>query len=195
MGVQDCLSCLGAGRHRCSSCLGGAGMAKVAPDQRAWQGRHRRTRRDPSGSTHSVHLRPVLHGFAGVLCMAMGAFFLGFLTVGPFIPGLYDDFHAGDVWALLPGYGLGLVCVRIGIRQFRNGAQVSGHKLTLRNELAGHPRHVPALGFTPLVQSLARHASQRTCPRVPGETAGSLTRSGSLRFAPSVSACHALNVQ
>jgi hypothetical protein len=38
------------------------------------------------------------------------------------------------------------------------------------------PRYVPALGFTPLAQSLARHASQRTRPRVPGETTGSLMR-------------------
>ena len=55
-------------------------------------------------------------------------------------------------------------------------------------QLAGHPRHVPALGFTPLAQRLARHIGHRTHPRVPGETAGSLARSGSLRFAPSVSA-------
>jgi hypothetical protein len=195
MRVQDCPSCLGTGRQRCSSCLGGAAMAKVAPEQQALHGRHRPPRRDPSRSTHRVHLRPVSHEFVGVLCMAVGAFFLGFPTVGLFIPGLYNDFHAGDVWTLLLSYGLGLVCVWIGIRQFRNGAQASGHKVTIRNELAGHPRHVPALGFTPLAQSLARHASQRTRPRLPGETAGSLTRSGSLRFAPPVSACHALNAQ
>ena len=77
----------------------------------------------------------------------------------------------------------------------RNGAQVSGHKLTIRNELAGHPQHVPALGFVPLAQSLARHPNQCTCPRALEETARSLTRSGSLRFAPSVSACHAVNMQ
>lgn len=159
MGVQDCLSCRGTGRHGCSSRPGGAGTAKAAPGKRALQGRHRRLRRDPSGSTHTVHFRHVLHELAGALCLAIDAFFLGFPTSGPFIPGYYDDFHAGE-------------CV--------DGAQVIGDKLTIRNELAGHPRHFPALGFTPLAQSLVRHASKRTCPRVPGETAGRLTRSGSL---------------
>jgi hypothetical protein len=180
MRVQDCPSCLGTGRQRCSSCLGGAAMAKVTPGQQAWHGRHRRTRRYPSRSTHRVHLRPVSHEFVGVLCMAMGAFFLGFPAVGLFIPGLYNDFHAGDVWTLLLSYGLGLVCVWIGIRQFRNGAQVSGHKVTIRNELAGRPLHVPALGFTPLAQSLARHASQHTRPRLRGDS----QVAGALRFAP-----------
>jgi hypothetical protein len=182
MGVQDCPSCLGTGRNRCSSCLEGA-MANVASEQRALHRRHRRPLRHPSGSTHSVHLSSVSHGFVGVLCVAMGAFFLGFPTVGLFIPGFYDDFHAGEVWRLLLGYGSGLVFVWIGIRQFRGGAQVSGDKLTIRNELAGHPRHVPALGFTPLAQSLARHASQTHASSRTRGTAGSLTRSGSfLRF-------------
>ena len=155
-------------------------MAGQGPDQRALQGRHRRPRRDPSGSIQRVHLLPVLRELASVLCMAMGAFFLGFPAAGLFVPGLYDNFHAGDVWTLLLSYGSGLACVWIGIRQFRNGAQASGRKLMIRNELAGHLRHVPALGFTPPAQNLARHASQRTRPGVLGETAGSLTRSGSL---------------
>lgn len=103
---------------------GRAAMAKVTPEQGALHGRHRRPRRDGSESTHKVHLHSVLRGFVGVLCVAMGALFLGFPTVGLFIPGL---------------------------GQFRNEAQVSGHKLTIRNDLAGHPRHVPALGFTPLI--------------------------------------------
>ena len=62
-------------------------------------------------------------------------------------------------------------------------------------EFACHPRHVPALGFPPLTQSLACHIGQRTRPRVPGETAGSLARSGSLRFAPSQSLSHAVTVR
>jgi hypothetical protein len=132
-------------------------MANVAPEQRVLTGRHRRPRRDRSGSTHSVHLRPVLHEFVGVL-----------------------------------GYGSGLVCGWIGIRQFRSGAQVSGDKLTIRNELAGHPRHVPALGFTLLAQSLARHASQT---HVSSRTRGNSRVADALRFAPPVLACHALNVQ
>jgi hypothetical protein len=33
------------------------------------------------------------------------------------------------------GVLVALVCAWIGIRQFRNGAQVSGHKLTIRNEI------------------------------------------------------------
>jgi hypothetical protein len=100
-------------------------MVNVAPEQRAWQGRHRRPRRDRSGSTHSVHFRPVLREFVGVLCMAMGAFFLGFPTVSLFISGFYDYFHARDVRTLLLGYGLGLVCVWIGIRQFRSQTHAS----------------------------------------------------------------------
>jgi hypothetical protein len=131
-------------------------MANVAPEQRALTGRHRRLRRDRSGSTHSVHLRPVLHEFVGVL-----------------------------------GYGSGLG-VWIGIRQFRSGAQVNGDKQTIRNELAGHPRHLPALGFTLLAQSLARHASQT---HASSRTRGNSRVADALRFAPPVLACHALKGQ
>jgi hypothetical protein len=87
------------------------------------------------GTTHTFHLRPGLHGFTGVLCLAIAAFFLVFPIVGLFVPGFYKDFHAGDVWGILGAGALVLGCVWIGIRQFRNGAQVSGHKLTIRNEL------------------------------------------------------------
>ena len=50
-------------------------------------------------------------------------------------PGFYNDFHAGDVGWLLLGAGGGLVFAWMGVRQFRNGAKVSGRKLTIRNEL------------------------------------------------------------
>ena len=110
-------------------------MAKVAPEQQALQGRHRRPRRDPAGETHAFHLRPVFHGFVGVLCLALSGVFTGGPIAGLFIPGFYHDVHAGDVrWIFLISCG-GLVCAWIGIRQFRNGVQVTGHKLTIRNEL------------------------------------------------------------
>ncbi|HEV2253082.1 MAG TPA: hypothetical protein VGS06_07805, partial [Streptosporangiaceae bacterium] len=73
-------------------------MAKVAPEQQALQGRHRRPRRDPPGETHAFHLRPVFHGFVGVLCLAMSGVFIVWPIVGLFIPGFYNDVHAGDVW-------------------------------------------------------------------------------------------------
>ena len=87
------------------------------------------------GTTHTFHLRPVIHGFVGVLCMAIAAFFLVFPIVGLFIPGFYNGFHAGDVWEILGIGALVLGSAWLGIRQFRNGAQVCGHKLTIRNEL------------------------------------------------------------
>ncbi len=42
-------------------------MAKVTPEQQVLPGRHRRPRRDPPGTVHTFHLRPVLRGFAGGL--------------------------------------------------------------------------------------------------------------------------------
>ncbi len=111
-------------------------MVKVAPEQQALHGRHRRPRRDPPGTVHTFHLRPVLHGSVGGLSVAMGAFFLGFPIYGLFTPGFYKGSSAWETaGTLLLGCGVGLVCAWIGIRQFRNGAQVSGHKLTIRNEL------------------------------------------------------------
>jgi hypothetical protein len=110
-------------------------MAKVAPEQQALHGRDRRPRRDPSGKTQTFHLRPVFHGFAGVLGVAIGAFFIGFPIYGLFTPGFYSDFHTRDVWLMLLIGGGALVFAWMGIRQFRNGAQVSGHELTIRNEL------------------------------------------------------------
>jgi hypothetical protein len=62
-------------------------------------------------------------------------------------------------------------------------------------ELAGHPRHVPAPRFTPPgAMSGWSHRSPRASSRTRG-TSGTLARSGSLRFAPPVSGCHAVNVQ
>ena len=110
-------------------------MAKMTPEQQALHGRHRRPPRDPPGKTHTFHLRPVFHGFVGVLGVAIGAFFIGFPIYGLFTPGFYSDFHTGDVWWMLLIGGGALVFAWMGIRQFRNGAQVSGHELTIRNEL------------------------------------------------------------
>jgi hypothetical protein len=88
------------------------------------------------GTTHTFHLRPVWRGFGGVLCMAIAAFFLGFPIWGVFTPGFHKGASAWETaGTLLVGCGVGLVCAWLGIRQFRNGAEVSGHKLTIRNEL------------------------------------------------------------
>jgi hypothetical protein len=87
------------------------------------------------GTTHTFHLRPGFHGFVGVLGLAIAAFFLVFPIVGLFTPGFYNDFHAVDVWGILGAGALVLGFAWMGIRQFRNGAQVSGHTLTIRNEL------------------------------------------------------------
>jgi hypothetical protein len=66
----------------------------------------------------------------------MGAFFLGFPIWGLFTPGFYKGSSAWETaGTLLLGCGVGPVCAWLGTRQFRNGAQVSGHKLTIRNEL------------------------------------------------------------
>ena len=94
-----------------------------------------RPRRARHGRTHTFHLRPVKHGFVGILGVALGAVFVVWPIVGLFTPGFYNDFHAGDLWWILLGAGGGLVFAWIGIRQFRNGAKVSGHKLMIRNEL------------------------------------------------------------
>jgi hypothetical protein len=110
-------------------------MAKVTPEQQALRTRHRRPRRDPPGTVHTFHLRPVFHGFVGGLCVAIGAFFFVFPIVGLFIPGFYKGSSAWETAGiLLMGCGVLLVCGWIGIRQFRDGAQVSGYKLTIRNE-------------------------------------------------------------
>jgi len=110
-------------------------MVKVAPEQ-ALRGRHRRPHRDPPGRTRTFHLRPVFHGFVGLLSMTMGVFFLGFPISGLFIPGFYKGSSAwGTAGLLLMGVLIALVCTWAAIRQFRNGAQVSGHKLMIRNEI------------------------------------------------------------
>ena len=111
-------------------------MARVASERQALHGRHRRPRRDPPGAIHTFHLRPVLHGFAGGLSLAIGTFFFVWPIVGLFTPGFYKGSSAwGTAGALLMGCGIVLVCAWAGIRQFRNGARVSDHKLTIRNEL------------------------------------------------------------
>jgi hypothetical protein len=94
-----------------------------------------RPRRARHGETQTFHLRPVFHGFVGILGLVIAAFFLVFPIVGLFIPGFYNDFHAGDVWGILGAGAIVLGSAWMGIRQFRNGAKVSGHKLTIRNEL------------------------------------------------------------
>jgi hypothetical protein len=48
------------------------------------------------GTTHTFHIRPVWHGFGGVLCMAIAAFFLGFPIWGVFIPGFYKSASAWE---------------------------------------------------------------------------------------------------
>jgi hypothetical protein len=68
--------------------------------------------------------------------LAIGAFFFVWPIVGLFTPGFYKGSSAWEtVGTLLMGCGVGLVCAWVGIRQFRNGAQVSGQKLTIRNQL------------------------------------------------------------
>jgi hypothetical protein len=94
-----------------------------------------RPRRARHAGTNVFHLRPVFHGFVGVLGVALGAVFVVWPVVGLFTPGFYNDFHAGDAWWILLGAAGGLMSAWIGIRQFRNGAKVSGGRLTIRNEL------------------------------------------------------------
>jgi hypothetical protein len=69
----------------------------------------------------------------------------------------------------------------IGIRQFRNGAQVSGDKQTIRYELAGHPRHVPA----PRIHAVgAKSGSSPQSTHASSRTTGSSRVADALRFAP-----------
>jgi hypothetical protein len=111
-----------------------------------------RPRRARHGRTHTFHLRPVKHGFVGILGLALGAVFVVWPIVGLFTPGFYNDFHAGDVWWILLGAAGGLAFAWIGIRQFRNGAKVSGHELTIRNELRTYTvdaAHIRAITLQP----------------------------------------------
>jgi hypothetical protein len=172
MRVQDCPPCLGTGRHRCSSCLGAAAMAKVA--------RHRCPRRVPSDSTHSVHLRPVLHEFAGVLCMAMGAFFLSLPTGGLFIPAFTTTSTPGmcrrssrTTARDSSGYGSGSV-------NSADPTSVAASSRSATSSRAIRGTSQP-LGFTPLAQSLARHASQT---HASSRTRGNNRVADALRFAP-----------
>lgn len=87
------------------------------------------------GMTHTFCLRRGLHWFLGVLSLAFGAVFNVFPIVGLFGPGFYNDVHAGDLWWMILGGVTGLFFEWMGIRQFRNGFQVSGQKLTIRNTL------------------------------------------------------------
>jgi hypothetical protein len=82
--------------------------------------------------TRTFHLRTVKHGLVGGLGVAMGAFILGIAIYYPFAPG---SSSAGETaGTLLIGVFTGSVLAWMGIRQFRNGVQVSGQKLTIRNE-------------------------------------------------------------
>lgn len=88
---------------------------------------------------HTFHLHPVRHAFVGGLCAAIGAFFLGFPVYGLFSPGFYKGSSAWETAGLLlMGVLVALVCAWVGIHQFRCGAQVSGQKLMIRNELRSY---------------------------------------------------------
>lgn len=91
-----------------------------------------------SGTTRTFHLRPVFHGFVGLLCIAIAAFGL-WPIVGLFTPGFYKGASAWETAGLLlVGVLVALAGTWAAARQFRIGAQVSGHKLTIRNELRTH---------------------------------------------------------
>ena len=86
--------------------------------------------------TKTFRSHPGQHVFVGVLSAALAALLLGFPVEGLFTPGFYKGYSAGQIaGVLLFGCGLGLVFAWLGIRQFRNGIQVSDQKLTIRNEL------------------------------------------------------------
>ena len=93
-----------------------------------------RPRRARHGRT-TFHLHPLRNALVGGLCLALGTFFLGFPIYGLFDPGFYKGSSAWETAGLvLLGVLIELVCLWVGIRQFRKGAEVSGHKLTIRNE-------------------------------------------------------------
>src|SRR5262249_41505794 len=77
----------------------------------------------------------------------------------------------------LPGYAAASFPLRDHPHQTVVGGYVLARVPGDLAELACHPRHVPALGLAPSVQSLASHIGQRTHPRGTG-------RWIVLRFAP-----------
>jgi hypothetical protein len=82
--------------------------------------------------TRTFRLRTVKHVLVGGLALAMSAFGFGLAISYPFAPGSSTAGETAET--LLIGVSLGLVFAWMGIRQFRNGVQVSGQKLTIRNE-------------------------------------------------------------
>jgi hypothetical protein len=108
-------------------------MAKVTSKQHASHARHRRLRRDPPGRTRTFHVRTVKHILVGGLGVVMGALAFAAAIYYPFFaPGSSSAGQTAEM--LLLAVSVGLVLGWMGIRQFRDGVQVSGQKLTIRNE-------------------------------------------------------------
>jgi hypothetical protein len=89
---------------------------------------------DRSGTTHTYRLFNGWQITGGVLCMTIVAFSAVFPISGLFTPGFYKGYSAGKTAGLvLLGCVIGLAVAWLGSRQFRIRAQVSGHKLMIRN--------------------------------------------------------------
>jgi hypothetical protein len=84
---------------------------------------------DPSGTIHTFRFHRGRQLILGTACVALGAAFLA----AAFIP----SFQVG-IWYEILFIAGGLLCVWLGIRAFRLGVQVSGSKLTIRNETRTH---------------------------------------------------------
>src|SRR5690349_11156894 len=82
--------------------------------------------------TRTFHVRTVKHVLVGGLGVAMGALAFGAAIYYPFAPGSSSAGQMAET--LLIVVSVGLVLGWMGIRQFRNGVQVRGQKLTIRNE-------------------------------------------------------------
>jgi hypothetical protein len=80
---------------------------------------------DRSGTTHTFCFHRGRHLIAGIVCVVFGAAFLAMEVADPRGRGAWRD-------VVLVIFGLALVWM--GIRQFRVGVQISGAKLTIRND-------------------------------------------------------------
>jgi hypothetical protein len=116
-------------------------MAKVAPEQQALHGRHRRPHRDPPGTVHTFGFHRGRNRILGIICLAISAalsavFVMGLVTGQIGSP--VTELSAGEstAWNVMLFTGGGLFFLWGGIRAFRGrGVQVSGGKLIIHNEL------------------------------------------------------------
>jgi hypothetical protein len=109
-------------------------MAKMAPEQQALHGRHRRPRRDPPGTVHTFRGQRAIHLVTGIAAVVVGIGLLVGLAAALADPS--SSWARGDGGVGTSGDAEmaigGLLAIWLGIRLLRVGLQITAGKMTYR---------------------------------------------------------------